>query len=212
MGGKEKELCGKCRRKSCLYPNVCKNLNISYKELLKLYRQIDKMKEVKHSYVGSGVRYDLFLNKDGFLNPECKEYFQELVTKHVSGWFKVAPEHTEDKVLSLMNKPSFKLFERLKVEFEKSMKKAGLKEQIVPYFISSHPGCTKDDMKALASHKALKGVNTEQVQSITPTPLTRSSVMYYTGLDPQTLKPIFVERRLSGQKEQKSYFFSGKSK
>lgn len=212
MGGKDKEMCGKCRRKSCLYPNVCKNLNISYKELLKLYRDIDKMKEVKHSYVGSGVRYDLFLDKDGFLNPECKEYFQELVTKHVSGWFKVAPEHTEDKVLSLMNKPSFKLFERLKTEFEKTTKKAGLKEKIVPYFISSHPGCTKYDMKALASNKALKGVNTEQVQSITPTPLTRSSVMYYTGMDPQTFKPIFVERRLSGQKEQKSYFFGGKSK
>ena len=212
MGGKDKELCQKCKRKSCIYPLICKNLNISHKELLNLYRDVDKMKEVRHSYVGSGVRYDLLLNKDGFLSEQAREYFQELVTKHVSGRFKVAPEHTEERVLRLMNKPSFALFERLKVEFDRIIQKAGVREQIVPYFISSHPGCTLDDMKALSKNSVLKGVCTEQVQSITPTPLTRSSVMYYTGMDTQTLKPIFVERRVNKQKEQKSYFFKSQLK
>lgn len=207
MRGKNEEICNRCIRKSCIYPSICKNLNISHKELLNLYKEIDSLKEVRHSYIGSGVRYDLLLDENGFLNDQAKEYFQELIRKHISGRFKVAPEHTEDKVLKLMNKPSFKLFVRMKMEFDKINRKYTLNEQVIPYFISSHPGCRLSDMKNLAKHPSLKGVLTEQVQSITPTPMTRTSIMYYTGLDPQTFKPIFVEKSVEKQREQKSFFF-----
>lgn len=207
MGGKDKTLCQKCRRKSCLFPKMCPNLNHSHRPLLDLYRSIDKIKGIRHSYIGSGVRYDLLMDEKGFLDETSREYFAELISKHISGRFKVAPEHTEDHILSLMNKPSFRLFTTMKREFEAINKKRGLNQQVIPYFISSHPGCRLSDMKALASNKALRGVLTEQVQSFTPTPMTRSSVMYYTGMDPNTLKPLFVEKNISRLREQKSYFF-----
>ncbi|MBO6222755.1 MAG: YgiQ family radical SAM protein [Bacteroidales bacterium] len=207
MGGKDKNLCLKCRRKSCLFPKMCPNLDHSHKALIDLYRDIDKIKGIRHSFIGSGVRYDLLMDENGFLDDTSKEYFTELISKHVSGRFKVAPEHTEDHVLNLMNKPSFKLFCTMKREFEKINNKQGLNQQIVPYFISSHPGCRLSDMKALSENKNLKGVFTEQVQSFTPTPMTRSSVMYYTGLDTKTLKPVFVEKNINRLREQKSYFF-----
>lgn len=208
MSGIDKELCDKCKRKSCLYPALCKNMNTSHIPLLKLYNRITSLKCVRNCFVGSGIRYDLFLDKNGFLTKDGQQYFDELITKHISGRFKVAPEHTEPHVLSLMNKPSFALFERLKIEFDKINRSKNLKEQIVPYFISSHPGCTVADMKKLSQNPTLKGVYTEQVQSITPTPMTRSSVMYYTGLNPQTLRPIYVEKSLNRQREQKSFFFN----
>lgn len=207
MGGKDKALCEKCRRKSCLFPKMCPNLNHSHRPLLDLYRSIDKIKGIRHSYIGSGVRYDLLMDEKGFLDETSREYFTELISKHISGRFKVAPEHTEDHILSLMNKPSFRLFTTMKREFEAINKKRGLNQQVIPYFISSHPGCRLSDMKALASNKALRGVLTEQVQSFTPTPMTRSSVMYYTGMDPNTLNPLFVEKNISRLREQKSYFF-----
>ncbi len=207
MGGKDRNICLKCRRKSCLYPKMCPNLNHSHLPLLNLYRDIDNTKGIRHSFIGSGVRYDLLLDEKGFLDDTSREYFTELISKHISGRFKVAPEHTQDHILDLMNKPSFRLFGVMKKEFEKICQKKGLRQQIVPYFISSHPGCKLSDMKALAENKDLKGVFTEQVQSFTPTPMTRSSVMYYTGLDTKTLKPLFVEKNISRQREQKSYFF-----
>ncbi len=207
MGGKDKTLCEKCRRKTCLFPKMCPNLDHSHRPLISLYRDIDKIKGIRHSYIGSGVRYDLLMDENGFLDDTSREYFTELISKHISGRFKVAPEHTEDHILNLMNKPSFRLFCTMKREFEKINKKQNLRQQIVPYFISSHPGCRLSDMKALSENKNLKGVFTEQVQSFTPTPMTRSSVMYYTGLDPQTLKPVFVEKNLSRLRQQKSYFF-----
>ena len=207
MGGKDRNICLKCRRKSCLFPKMCPNLNHSHLPLLNLYRDIDNIRGIRHSFIGSGVRYDLLLDEKGFLDDTSREYFTELISKHISGRFKVAPEHTQDHILDLMNKPSFRLFGVMKKEFEKICQKNGLRQQIVPYFISSHPGCKLSDMKALAENKDLKGVFTEQVQSFTPTPMTRSSVMYYTGLDTKTLKPLFVEKNISRQREQKSYFF-----
>lgn len=207
MGGKDKGVCAKCKRKSCLYPKMCPNLNHSHRELTRLYKDIDSIKGVRHSYIGSGVRYDLLLGDEGFLDEDSRIYFTELISRHISGRFKVAPEHTEDHILNLMNKPSFSLFKTMKKEFEKICRQKGLNQQIIPYFISSHPGCRLADMKALASNSALKGILTEQVQSFTPTPMTRSSVMFYTGLDTNTLKPLFVEKNIERQRQQKSYFF-----
>ena len=186
---------------------MCPNLNNSHRRLLKLYKSISEVKGIRNAYIGSGIRYDLFLDEKGFLDSSSKPYFEELVLKHTSGRLKVAPEHTEDNVLALMKKPSFKLFERLRREFDKFTKEKGLRYQIVPYFISSHPGCTMKDMENLANHPALRGVYTDQVQDFTPTPMTKSSAAYYSQMDPKGFKPIFVERNMDRKKMQKSYFF-----
>jgi len=212
MHGNDAMKCSKCVRKSCLSPKRCPNLNHSHERLLKLYSDIDGVKGVKHSYIGSGIRYDLFLGENGWLDGTSASYFRELVVKHTSGRLKVAPEHTEDHVLRLMNKPSFRLFEILKKEFVDLIRKEGLRYQIIPYFISSHPGCTLKDMQALSRNKALDGVSLDQVQDFTPTPMTASSVMFYTGMDPKTFDRIYVERGQEAKKRQKSCFFSRKSK
>ena len=210
MGGRDKSLCDKCRRKSCLFPMPCRNLDRSHARLLKLYADVLKVKGIKHAYIGSGIRYDLFLTEDGFVDETSCPYFRELVVRHTSGRLKVAPEHTEDKVLNYMGKPSFRLFERLRTEFDKIVRQAGVRTELVPYFISSHPGCTMKDMEKLASNPALKGIWMEQVQDFTPTPMTVSSVMFYTGIDPRTMKPVFVERDPEKKRKQKSFFFRKK--
>ena len=210
MGGKDKSLCAKCRRKSCLFPAPCRNLDRSHERVLGLYDKVLSVKGIRHAYIGSGIRYDLFLDENGFIDSTSYDYFKELVLRHTSGRLKVAPEHTEDKVLYYMAKPSFKLFERLRMEFEKVTSAAGMKTGIVPYFISSHPGCTRRDMENLASHPALKGIWMDQVQDFMPTPMTTSSVMFYTGLDPRTMKSVFVERDLDRKRDQKSFFFKKK--
>ncbi len=210
MHGRNPELCAKCRRKSCLFPLPCRNLDRSHARLLKLYEDVLKVKGIKHAYVGSGIRYDLFLTEDGFVDGTSCPYLKELVLRHCSGRLKVAPEHTEDKVLYYMGKPSFRLFERLRTEFDRIVRKAGVRTELVPYFISSHPGCTMKDMEHLASNPALKGIWMEQVQDFTPTPMTVSSVMFYTGIDPRTMKPVFTERDPEKKKRQKSFFFRKK--
>jgi len=207
MGGRNKELCAKCQRPSCLYPNRCKNLNYDHTPLLQLYEKVLRVPGVKHVFIGSGIRYDLFLDENGFLDATCRRYFEELVTKHTSGRLKVAPEHTEDKVLDAMGKPSFKLFVRLEKEFRRLIREKGLKYEIIPYFISAHPGCTMQDMEALSKNSALHGVRTEQVQDFTPTPMTVSTEMFATGRDPRTGKHIFVERDIAKKQRQKSFFF-----
>jgi len=207
MGGKDRSICSKCRRKSCLFPGPCPNLDRSHARVLGLYGKVMAVKGIKHAYIGSGIRYDLFLDKNGFVDDTSEPYFRELVLHHTSGRLKVAPEHTEDSVLQYMAKPSFDLFVKLRKEFERIINKAGLKTGIVPYFISSHPGCTQRDMEKLASHPALKGIWMDQVQDFMPTPMTTSSVMYYTGLDPRTMKPVFVERDMERKNRQKSFFF-----
>ena len=207
MRGKNPELCAKCRRKSCLFPGPCKNMDRSHERLLKLYERIAKVKGIRHAYIGSGIRYDLFLDEKGFVDETSYPYLKELILEHTSGRLKVAPEHTEDSVLKLMAKPSFKLFERLRMEFDNIVYSSGKKCELVPYFISGHPGCGMREMQRLARTPALKGLYMDQVQDFTPTPMMTSSVMFYTGLDPKNLEKVFVERDLERKKEQKSFFF-----
>ena len=207
MHGKDPSRCAVCRRKSCLFPSACSNMDRNHERVLALYRRVDAVKGIRHSYIGSGVRYDLFLDEKGFVDGSGKKYLRELMLHHTSGRLKVAPEHTEDKVLYYMAKPSFRLFERLRAEFDKINREEGTHTELVPYFISSHPGCTLQDMRKLASNKSLKGIWMEQVQDFMPTPMTTSSIMFCTGLDPRTMKEVFVEHDPERKKEQKSLFF-----
>ena len=207
MHGKDPSRCAVCRRKSCLFPSPCSNMDRNHERVLALYRRVDAVKGIRHSYIGSGVRYDLFLDEKGFVDESGKKYLRELMLHHTSGRLKVAPEHTEDKVLYYMAKPSFRLFERLRAEFDKINREEGTHTELVPYFISSHPGCTLQDMRKLASNKSLKGIWMEQVQDFMPTPMTTSSIMFCTGLDPRTMKAVFVEHDPERKKEQKSLFF-----
>jgi len=210
LHGKNTDLCAKCRRQSCLFPGPCPNLDRNHERVLKLYRAVDSVKGVRHSYIGSGVRYDLFLDEKGFVDETGKPYLRELMLKHTSGRLKVAPEHTEDKVLNYMGKPSFRLFERLRTEFDKINRENGTHTELVPYFISSHPGCRLEDMRRLAANPYLKGIWMEQVQDFMPTPMTTSSVMYWSGLDPRTMKPVWTEKDMLKKKEQKALFFKKK--
>lgn len=207
MHGKDPSRCAVCRRKSCLFPSPCSNMDRNHERVLALYRRVDAVKGIRHSYIGSGVRYDLFLDEKGFVDGSGKKYLRELMLRHTSGRLKVAPEHTEDKVLYYMAKPSFRLFERLRAEFDKINREEGTHTELVPYFISSHPGCTLQDMRKLVSNKSLKGIWMEQVQDFMPTPMTTSSIMFCTGLDPRTMKEVFVEHDPERKKEQKSLFF-----
>ena len=207
MKGKNPELCSKCRRNSCLFPSPCRNLDRDHTRLLKLYGKIDSTPGIRHSYIGSGIRYDLFLSEKGYVDESSRPYLKELVLRHTSGRLKVAPEHTEDHVLEKMGKPSFRLFAALRREFDHINAEAGTHVGLVPYFISSHPGCTMNDMKKLSENPCLKGIWMDQVQDFTPTPMTVSSVMFWTGIDPRNMEPVFVERDPERKKMQKSFFF-----
>lgn len=199
LGGVQRELCAKCRRPSCLHPKPCPNLNRDHQPLIDLYRKVRAVKGVKHAYIGSGIRYDLF---------QGEEYLREVIVYHTSGRLKVAPEHTEDGVLLLMRKPSFTLFEQLNRDFNRICREHGLRYQLIPYFISSHPGCRESDMQQL-SKKVLGRLHftLEQVQDLTPTPMTLSSVMFYTGENPYTGKRVYVARSQEDKRRQKQYFF-----
>ncbi len=211
MRGKNIDLCYNCKRDSCIFPAICKNLNRDLAPLIELYESVQNVAGVRKVFIGSGIRYDLILNERGYLDETCRIYFKDLVTKHTSGRLKIAPEHTEKGVLDNMGKPSFSSFRFLRSEFEKINREANLKYQLIPYFISSHPGCKMSDMKALSENQDLSGITLEQVQDFTPTPMTRSSVAYYTGVDPKTLKNIFVERNPKEKQRQKSFFFKKKN-
>ena len=202
MRGKNEELCQRCRRPSCLHPKLCPNMNNDHRPLLELYRKIRETKGVKRAFIGSGIRYDLF---------DDSEYFATVVKYHTSGRLKVAPEHTENHVLRLMRKPPFAMFERLNERFAEVCRREGLKYQLIPYFISSHPGCEERDMQALAE-KVLGRLHftLEQVQDLTPTPMTLSSVMFYTGVNPYTGEEVYVARSQEDKRRQKAYFFGGK--
>ncbi len=208
MGGKETSLCAKCIRQSCLFPSRCANLSCSHERLLDLYEKICSVKGIRHAYIGSGIRYDLFIDKNGYIDSTSRPYLENIIIKHTSGRLKVAPEHTQDNVLKVMGKPSFTLFEILREKFDEISVRHHLNYQLVPYFISGHPGCNMEDMKALSRNRFLRGLYIEQVQDFTPTPMTVSSVMYYTGLDPKSLKQLFVEHDLEKKKQQKSFFFN----
>lgn len=209
MHGKNLKLCHVCKRPSCVHPQICKNLNTDHSQLLDIYRSADKIKGVKKSFIGSGVRYDLILHKaDGeHISRSNMEYAEELIEKHVSGRLKVAPEHTSDKVLYLMRKPSFKLFYDFKRIFDRINKEKNLREQIIPYFISSHPGCEEEDMAELAVLTKDLNFRLEQVQDFTPTPMTVSTEMWYTGYNPYTLEKVFSAKTPKDKLAQRQFFF-----
>jgi uncharacterized radical SAM protein YgiQ len=177
--------------------------------LLDVYHAVDALPEIKKSFIGSGVRYDLLLHrgKDEAANRSAEQYIRELITRHVSGRLKVAPEHTSDHVLQLMRKPSFRLFEQFSAIFNRINREEGLRQQIIPYFISSHPGCRDEDMAQLAAITRKMGYKLEQVQDFTPTPMTTATEMWYTGLDPYTLQPVYVARTPQQKQAQNQYFF-----
>ena len=209
MRGKNIDLCKKCKRPSCIHPQICMNLNTDHSHLLDIYKSVDSIDGIKRSYIGSGVRYDLLLHdtKDAEVNAVNQEYTRELITKHVSGRLKVAPEHTSDKVLYLMRKPSFKLFTQFKTIFDKINREYGLKQQIIPYFISSHPGCTEEDMAELAVETKSLDFQLEQVQDFTPTPMTVSTETWATGYHPYTTEPVYSAKTSHDKLNQRIFFF-----
>ncbi len=204
MGGRDRELCRKCRRASCLHPAKCPNLNNDHRPVLDLYAKIRAVKGIKKAFVGSGIRYDLF---------DDSPYLATVLRHHTSGRLKVAPEHTEERVLKLMRKPPFAMFERLNADFRRICGEERLPYRLIPYFISSHPGCTEHDMRAL-SEKVLGRLHftLEQVQDLTPTPMTLSSVMFYTGENPYTHEKVYVARSQEEKRRQKGYFFKVKGR
>ena len=209
MRGKRQEVCEKCKRPSCIHPAICPNLNGDHRPLLDIYRAVDALPGIKKSFIGSGVRYDMLLHdwKDEALNNAAREYTRELITKHVSGRLKVAPEHTSDTVLNIMRKPSFRLFREFKTIFDATCRRAGLRQQLIPYFISSHPGCTERDMAELAQITKQLDFKLEQVQDFTPTPLTVSTTCWATGYHPYTLEKIFSAKTPEEKRRQNSFFF-----
>lgn len=209
MGGKDETLCRKCRRPSCIHPKVCPNLNADHRPLLDIYHAVDAMPGIKKSFIGSGVRYDLLLHKskDANANKSAAEYTRELIVRHVSGRLKVAPEHTSDKVLYLMRKPSFELFYEFKRIFDKLNREENLRQQLIPYFISSHPGCTEEDMAELAVITKRLDFHLEQVQDFTPTPMTVATEAWYTGFHPYTLEPVYSAKTQKEKLAQRMFFF-----
>lgn len=209
MHGRNLNACEKCRRPSCIHPQVCPNLNTDHSKLLDIYHAVDSLPEIKKSFIGSGVRYDLLLyrGKDEAANKSAEEYTRELICNHVSGRLKVAPEHTSDRVLYLMRKPPFVQFEQFKRIFDRINREENLRQQIIPYFISSHPGCHEEDMCDLAIKTKQLDFQLEQVQDFTPTPMTIATEMWYTGYDPYTLEPVFSAKTPKEKLAQRQFFF-----
>jgi uncharacterized radical SAM protein YgiQ len=209
MGGKDKLRCEKCARASCIFPKICDNLNTSHKELLSLYEEIRANPKVNHLFIGSGIRYDLLLQEteDKALLADHEAYTKALIAHHVSGRLKVAPEHTSESVLKVMRKPSFSLFYKFKEIFERESALAGKKQQLIPYFISSHPGCTEKDMAELALETKQLGFHLEQVQDFTPTPMTLSTELYYAECYPGSGSPIYVAKKPEQKRNQQRFFF-----
>lgn len=209
MRGKKLEICEKCKKPSCIHPQICPNLNTDHRPLLDIYHAVDALPGIKKSFIGSGVRYDLLLHdaKDNQINHAAQQYTRELITKHVSGRLKVAPEHTSDYVLNLMRKPSFRLFGEFKTIFDRINREENLHQQIIPYFISSHPGCKAEDMAELAVLTKDMDFQLEQVQDFTPTPMTVSTETWATGFHPYTLEPVYSAKTPKEKLAQRMFFF-----
>lgn len=209
MQGRNIKACNACKRPSCIHPAICPNLNVDHRPLMDIYRAVDAMPGVKKSFIGSGVRYDLILynQKDSDLQKASSDYAEELISRHVSGRLKVAPEHTSDTVLSVMRKPSFSLFLQFKSLFDSICRRHNLRQQIIPYFISSHPGCTDTDMAELAVKTKQLDFQLEQVQDFTPTPLTLATTCWATGYHPYTMEPIQSARTSDEKQRQRMFFF-----
>ena len=214
MHGRNLNACERCKRPSCIHPQVCPNLITDHSKLLDIYHAVDALPGIKKSFIGSGVRYDLLLHrgKDEASNRAAQEYCRELITRHVSGRLKVAPEHTSERVLYLMRKPSFQQFYDFKRLFDRINSEEGLRQQLIPYFISSHPGCTEADMAQLAALTRKMGYKLEQVQDFTPTPMTVSTEIFYTGFHPYTLEPVYTAHSQQEKLAQRDYFFWYKDK
>ena len=209
MHGKNLKACSKCKRPSCIHPQICPNLDTDPTALLDIYHAVDQLPGMKKSFIGSGVRYDLLLHKSGNEDTDAavREYTRELICRHVSGRLKVAPEHTSDEVLHLMRKPPFEQFEQFKRLFDDINRQEGLRQQIIPYFISSHPGCREEDMVNLAIATKRLDFQLEQIQDFTPTPMTISTEMWYTGYDPYTMQPVFSAKTPREKLAQRMFFF-----
>lgn len=209
MKGKDERICAKCKKPSCISPVVCKNLNADHTPLLEVYKAVDSLPGIKKSFIGSGVRYDLLLHRydNETLNKSARTYTEELIARHVSGRLKVAPEHTQDDVLRQMRKPPFSQFGQFKRIFDQVNKQHDLNQQLIPYFISSHPGCTETDMAELAAHTKNLHFQLEQVQDFTPTPMTLATEIYYTGFHPYTLEKVYTARTKEQKLAQRQFFF-----
>jgi uncharacterized radical SAM protein YgiQ len=207
MKGIDKEMCDTCSLPSCVFPTICTNLDTDPSKMLEIYREVSAKPAVKKAFVQSGLRYDLMLDKNSTHKKTDEEYVEQLVTHHVSGRLKVAPEHTEDRVLEMMRKPSFKIFSEFKNRFEEISKKRKLNQEIIPYFISSHPACEPEDMAALAVKTKALGYKLEQIQDFTPTPMTLATVIYYSGIHPYTMKPVRTAITEDEKKKQRKFFF-----
>ena len=209
MKGTDESVCKRCKRPSCIHPKICPNLNTDHRPLLDIYRSVDALPEIKKSFIGSGVRYDLLLHqsKSQAINKSTEEYTRELIMHHVSGRLKVAPEHTSERVLQLMRKPPFSQFEAFKKIFDRINREENLRQQLVPYFISSHPGCKEEDMAELAVITKNLDFHLEQVQDFTPTPMTVATEAWYTGYHPYTLEPVFSAKTQREKLAQRQFFF-----
>ena len=209
MQGKDLSVCEKCRRPSCIHPGICPNLNTNHAPLLDIYRSVDNLPMVKKSFIGSGIRYDMLLHrgKDESANKAAEEYTKELIVNHVSGRLKVAPEHTADRTLNVMRKPSFGLFYQFKKIFDAENNKQNLNQQLIPYFISSHPGCTEEDMAELAAITKNLNFKLEQIQDFTPSPMTLATEIYYTGYHPYSLEKVYTAKSSSQKESQRQFFF-----
>jgi uncharacterized radical SAM protein YgiQ len=209
MKGKVQSICDRCVSPSCIHPTICYNLDTSHEAMLDIYKSVQSHPKIKKAFVTSGVRYDLLVRRPNNQNvdPSHQKYLEQLIQHHVSGRLKVAPEHTSDDALKIMRKPSFKYFYEFKDKFDQITKKAGLNQQIIPYFISSHPGSTLESMANLACETKALGFRLEQVQDFTPTPMTVATVIYYSGVHPYTLKPVYTARTRSEKLEQNRFFF-----
>jgi uncharacterized radical SAM protein YgiQ len=209
MKGKDEAICARCTSPSCIHPVICSNLDTSHKPITEIYRKVDEHPKVKKAFVGSGIRYDLLVDDFNKNNKDNNhdEYMEQLITRHVSGRLKVAPEHTSDDTLRVMRKPSFKYFKLFKEKYDKISDKHNLNQPLIPYFISSHPGCEEADMANLAAETKDLGFRLEQVQDFTPTPMTVAEVIYYSGVHPYTLKPIYTAKTKEEKQNQNRSFF-----
>lgn len=207
MKGIDQAVCDKCAAPSCVFPQICKNLDTNPQKMTELYQEVSKHSQVKKAFVSSGLRYDLMFDPRSTHPKEDEKYVEQLITHHVSGRLKVAPEHTEDEVLKVMRKPSFEFFHKFKTRFEEVSRNKGIKQEIIPYFISSHPGCKPEDMAKLAVKTKALGYKLEQIQDFTPTPMTVATEIYYSGYHPYTLKKVETAISLDEKTKQRNFFF-----
>ena len=208
LQGKDLSICEKCQAPSCIHPVVCDNLNTNHQPMIDLYKKVDAHPAVKKAFIGSGIRYDLLVesyNKKG--DGSLDRYMEQVLRRHVSGRLKVAPEHTADDTLRIMRKPSFNHFKNFKQKFDQIDRKFELKQQLIPYFISSHPGSSSADMANLAAETKEMGFQLEQVQGFTPTPMTVATIIWYAGVHPYTLKVVYTAKTRKEREDQHRFFF-----